>query len=166
METGPAFYVVIQATRRPRRLQGKGSTFISQLFWDPEYWSAPGNRTRDLPLCSQALYRLSLSCRTVTLKYFSPTLVKSKVKVFSVYVNVPGYLGHRAEVTTWPDLISFAWNNEESGWIQGVILQPYSCGYNPLLSFLCYPFLKRRLCHAICYVFDELKWGFGSIEFQ
>ena len=82
METGPPFYVVSQATRRSSRLQGKGSTFISQLFWDPEYWSAPGNRTRDLPLCSQALYRLSLSCRTVTLKFFSPTLVKKKWKCF------------------------------------------------------------------------------------
>ena len=44
------FYVVIRATRRSSRLQGKGSTFISQLFQDPEYWSGPGNRTRDLPL--------------------------------------------------------------------------------------------------------------------
>ena len=32
METGPPFYVVIRATRRSSRLQGKGSTFISQLF--------------------------------------------------------------------------------------------------------------------------------------
>ena len=29
--TGPPFYVVIRATRRSTRLQGKGSTFISQL---------------------------------------------------------------------------------------------------------------------------------------
>ena len=35
METGPPFYVVIQATRRSSRLQGKGSTFISQLFLRP-----------------------------------------------------------------------------------------------------------------------------------
>ena len=34
----------------------------------------------------------------VTLKYFSPTLVKKSESVF--YVNLPGYLGHRAEVTT------------------------------------------------------------------
>ena len=40
-------------------LHGKGSNFISQLFEDTEYWSGPGNQTRDLPLCSQALYRLS-----------------------------------------------------------------------------------------------------------
>ena len=40
------------------KVQGKGSTFISQLFPDPEYWPGPGNRTRDLPLCSQALSRL------------------------------------------------------------------------------------------------------------
>ena len=32
LETGPTFYVVIQATRRSSHLQGKGSTFISQLF--------------------------------------------------------------------------------------------------------------------------------------
>ena len=40
-------------------LRGKGSTFIFQLFWDPVYWSGPGNRARDFPLCSQTLYRLS-----------------------------------------------------------------------------------------------------------
>ena len=32
METGPPFYVVIRATRRSRRLQCRGSTFISQSF--------------------------------------------------------------------------------------------------------------------------------------
>ena len=32
METGTPFYVVIRATRRSSHLQGKGSTFISQLF--------------------------------------------------------------------------------------------------------------------------------------
>ena len=37
----------------------QGGTFIFQLFLDPEYWSGPGNRTRDLPLFSQVLYRLS-----------------------------------------------------------------------------------------------------------
>ena len=31
------FYVVIQATRRSSHLQSKDSTFISQLFLDPEY---------------------------------------------------------------------------------------------------------------------------------
>ena len=46
-------------TWRCSHLQGKGSIFISQSFWDPEYWSGPGNRTRDLPLCSQALYQLN-----------------------------------------------------------------------------------------------------------
>ena len=35
METGPPFYVVIRATERSRRLQCKGSTFISQLFLRP-----------------------------------------------------------------------------------------------------------------------------------
>ena len=38
-----------------REVQGKGSTFISQTFYDPECWSGPGIQTRDLPLCSQAL---------------------------------------------------------------------------------------------------------------
>ena len=33
LETGPPFYVVIRATRRSSRWQGKGSTFISQLFY-------------------------------------------------------------------------------------------------------------------------------------
>ena len=32
VETGPPFYVVIRAAQRSTRLQGKGSTFISQLF--------------------------------------------------------------------------------------------------------------------------------------
>ena len=32
----------------PRHFPGKGSTFISQNFQDPECWSGPGNRTLDL----------------------------------------------------------------------------------------------------------------------
>ena len=49
--TGLPFHVVTRAERRSSRLQRcKGSTFISDLFQDPEYWSGPGNRTRDLPL--------------------------------------------------------------------------------------------------------------------
>ena len=32
LETGPPFYVVMQATQRSSHLQGKGSTFISKLF--------------------------------------------------------------------------------------------------------------------------------------
>ena len=32
LETGPLFYAVIRATRRSSLLQGKASTFISQLF--------------------------------------------------------------------------------------------------------------------------------------
>ena len=39
--------------------QGRGSTFKSLLFRDPDSWSSPRNRTRDLPFCSQALYLLS-----------------------------------------------------------------------------------------------------------
>ena len=37
-------------------------SFLS-YFEDTENWSGPGNRTRDLPLCSQALNQLSLSCQ-------------------------------------------------------------------------------------------------------
>ena len=33
LETGSPFYVVIRATRSSTRLQGKGITFISQLFF-------------------------------------------------------------------------------------------------------------------------------------
>ena len=32
LDTGLPFYVLIRATQRSSRLQGKGSTFISQLF--------------------------------------------------------------------------------------------------------------------------------------
>ena len=53
LETGPPFYVVIRATRRSSRLHCKGSVFISQLFLS--ILVRPGNRTRHLPLCSQAL---------------------------------------------------------------------------------------------------------------
>ena len=42
METGPPFYVVIRATRRSSRPQGKGSTFISQLFKTLSIGPAPG----------------------------------------------------------------------------------------------------------------------------
>ena len=59
LETGPPFYVVVRATRRSGRLQSKDSTFIPQLFEDPEDWFGSGNRTQDLPLCSIVLYRLS-----------------------------------------------------------------------------------------------------------
>ena len=58
--TGPPFLVITRAQRRSSRLQMcKGSTFTSDIFQDPEYSSGPGNRTRDLPLCGQALYRLN-----------------------------------------------------------------------------------------------------------
>ena len=42
METGPPFYVDIRARRRSSRLQGKGSTFISQLFKTLSIGAAPG----------------------------------------------------------------------------------------------------------------------------
>ena len=59
LETGPPLYMVIRARRRSSHLQGKGSTFISQSFLNSEYWSSREIRTRDLPLCRQALYQLS-----------------------------------------------------------------------------------------------------------
>ena len=34
LETGPPFFAVIRATRMSSLLQGKGNTFISQLFLD------------------------------------------------------------------------------------------------------------------------------------
>ena len=42
---GQPFYMVIRATQRSRRLQCKGSTFITQLFSNTlhEYWSGPWN---------------------------------------------------------------------------------------------------------------------------
>ena len=58
-EDWTAILRVLQATGRSSRLQCKGSTFISELFQDREYWSGPGNRSGNLPLSSQALYRLS-----------------------------------------------------------------------------------------------------------
>ena len=58
-EDWTAILRVLQATWRSSRLQCKGSTFISELFQDREYWSGPGNRAGNLPLSSQALYRLS-----------------------------------------------------------------------------------------------------------
>ena len=52
-----------QRTTEPREgpaaCSAKGVPSFLSYFQDPEYWSGPGNRTRDLPLCSQALYRLS-----------------------------------------------------------------------------------------------------------
>ena len=52
-ETGPPFYVVIEPCEGLATCSAKGVRFIPQLFQDPEYWNSPGNRTRDLPLCSQ-----------------------------------------------------------------------------------------------------------------
>ena len=37
LETGLQFYALIRAAQRASRLQGKGSTFIYQLFQDPKY---------------------------------------------------------------------------------------------------------------------------------
>ena len=38
----PWVYVVTQAMQRYSHLQPKGSNFISQFFWDPDYF--PGHR--------------------------------------------------------------------------------------------------------------------------
>ena len=54
---GRHFYVLIRAKRRSSRLQGKGSTFISQLFLI-RHWELIrpfSGRTRLLPPCSLAL---------------------------------------------------------------------------------------------------------------
>ena len=56
METGPPFYVVIRATRKSRRLQCKGSIFISQLFLRPWVLVRPReSNTRPPALQSSAL---------------------------------------------------------------------------------------------------------------
>ena len=50
------------AKLRSSRLQCKDTTFISYSYFKTlGYWSGPGNRTRDPPLCRQTPYRLSLS---------------------------------------------------------------------------------------------------------
>ena len=41
---GLKFKVDIRATRRTSRLQGKDSTFISQLYYDLKYWFGPRNQ--------------------------------------------------------------------------------------------------------------------------
>ena len=49
------FYVVIRSTRRFSRLQGKGCTFISHIFWALSIGPAPGNEpatSRSLDKCS------------------------------------------------------------------------------------------------------------------
>ena len=60
--------MVIRAARRSSHLQGKGTHLISQLFQDPDYWSGPGNRTRDLPLFS---FKSTLMTKQVVPSVFS-----------------------------------------------------------------------------------------------
>ena len=53
---GLTFYEVIRATRRSGHLQGKGPTFICQLFQDPEYSSGSrGSNPRPHTLHSRSL---------------------------------------------------------------------------------------------------------------
>ena len=76
VETGPPFYVVIRATQRFTRLQGKGSTFISQIFYDPEYCSGPGMSNPRPPallssvLLTELILPLLKWCRGI-LKHFT-----------------------------------------------------------------------------------------------
>ena len=60
--------MVIRAARRSSHLQGQGTHLISQLFQDPDYWSCPGNRTRDLPLFS---FKSTLMTKQVVPSVFS-----------------------------------------------------------------------------------------------
>lgn len=64
MQTGLPFYVIIWTMWRSSNLQGKDSTFNSQLFQGPEKCSRTWNRPPPpLPhLCSQGFYQLTLSC--------------------------------------------------------------------------------------------------------
>ena len=64
---GSPFYVVIRVKRRSSCLQVKGSTFFRQLFQNPKYWSGPGDRTNDLPHCSQGLYRRGSSATYINI---------------------------------------------------------------------------------------------------
>ena len=53
LETGPPFFL------RGHPSQGLAVCTVKavpQLFKDPEYWPCPGDRTRDLPHSSQALF--------------------------------------------------------------------------------------------------------------
>ena len=66
LETGPPLYLVIRATRRSCPLQGKCSTFISQLFLRPWVLVRPqGSNSRPRALQSNAVPALltSHACR-------------------------------------------------------------------------------------------------------
>ena len=51
------------STEGSSRLQGNLKKAVPSYLSISEYWSGQRDRTSDLPLCSQALYRLSYSCR-------------------------------------------------------------------------------------------------------
>ena len=59
LETGPPFYVVIPATRRSSHLQGQRQYLHFSVILRPWGLVRSQESTLDLPLCSQALYRLS-----------------------------------------------------------------------------------------------------------
>ena len=74
MQTGLPFYVIIWTMWRSSNLQGKDSTFNSQLFQGPEKCSRTWNRPPPpLPhLCSQGFYQLTLSCRSQVCIWVNP----------------------------------------------------------------------------------------------
>ena len=74
MQTGLPFYVIIWTMWRSSNLQGKDSTFNSQLFQGPEKCSRTWNRPPSpLPhLCSQGFYQLTLSCRSQVCIWVNP----------------------------------------------------------------------------------------------
>lgn len=73
MQTGLPFYVIIWTMWRSSNLQGKDSTFNSQLFQGPEKCSRTWNRPPPLPhLCSQGFCQLTLSCRSQVCIWVNP----------------------------------------------------------------------------------------------
>ena len=75
MQTGLPFYVIIWTMWRSSNLQGKDSTFNSQLFQGPEKCSRTWNRPPPAPLphlCSQGFYQLTLSCRSQVCIWVNP----------------------------------------------------------------------------------------------
>ena len=85
-----AFYAVIRATRRSSRLQCKGSTFISRLFYDPEYWSGPRSGNRDLPLCSQ--HALPSELTLPRLSAIPQRSIQAWRRRFTIPVSIQGWL--------------------------------------------------------------------------
>ena len=87
LETGPPFYLDIQATRRSDRLQG------NRQYLQPWVSVQHGNRAQDLLLCTQALYQQSLSCRGRNV-WFETIIIIS-----SIMINV--CRGNRQYLQPW-----------------------------------------------------------------